>query len=587
MKQQSISRRRLMTLFRRFSPCMREDITKNILNMVAVVLATLVGVAIIWMVGKTFDALNNSQFDNLPSYILIFISLVVILQLLRYVNFYLFEWMQQRVIHLVRREVYQHLLELSVPYKNKVAAGDILTRLSQDVTLLSELLVIMPVQLFSFGITLILYVSVLFYVDSLLAAVVLAAIPLLLLQQRYFLPKTRGTARDFLKQQGAMSAYETESLSNIQGIASFFTNAKMLCGFDLCFSKLRRAAMHNLLLNNLFVVSFELVIAVAAVVLVAVGVFRISQQALTLGGLVNFLLYLGYLSVPLRGLAKVPVESQMRASAAERVADILDAEPDVKQRTDALELGRIKKSIEFNAVNFSYPGGKRVLCDFNLNIHAGEVVAIMGQSGIGKTSIARLLMRLYDPQRGKIMLDGIDIRDLKISALRSQVAVVWQEPFLIDDSVFNNLLMCVPDATEEQMLSVLQQAHADKFIANFPQGNETHLGPHGGKLSAGQKQRLAIAQALLRKPSLLILDEATSGLDSESEVYIRRSIMNYRQYGTVIIIAHRMSTVMDADRIVYMERNGMLVSGTYNELKEQHEAFRQALSYQQSSDLHV
>jgi len=570
----------IVKLYARFYEYIRPYSRRNIINICLILGMISIGAVLIWMVGQGFDAFRRADFDIVPKYLIGFIALVVVLQSLRFASYYLVEWMQQRVINSVRREMYAHILELGTPFQDKSASGDLLARLAQDVVRVSEFLILMPIQLFTYGITLIIYIGLLFYIDSGLTVLALILVPMIFIHQRYFVAKTRKAAQSFLSYQGRMSAFEEESLRNIQGIATFSASASMLARFDRLFSSFRRSAMHNLILNNAFIVSFELLIAVAAILLVTVGVYRIDQDALTIGGLINFLLYLGYLSVPLRGLANVPIESQIRAVAAERVATIMDEELTVKDDKSAVELLSTRGDIVLRNVDFSYHDDTRLVKNLSLHIRSGEHLAIMGESGVGKTTLAKLILRIYDPDCGQILLDGVDIRDITLRSLRAHIAVVWQDPFFIDDSIYENLRLSKPDASKKQIRAALREAGADKFIERLPGKYETHLGHQGSQLSTGQKQRIAIAQALLKQASILVLDEATSSLDSDSELAIKLALQRLPRHCTVIIITHRMSTADVADRILYLNRNGSTTVGTLAELQMNHDIFRRTVSYQ-------
>lgn len=571
---------RIVELYKGFFCYLRSDIYKIILNIIVISCVIFIGAIIIWMVGQGLDALGQTNFSVLPSYLLGFLAFVVLLQVLRYLNYYLIEWMQQRIINSVRRKMYQHLLTLGVPFKDKYAAGELLTRLSQDVVRVSEFLVLMPSHIFTYGFTLVFYFGILFYIDPWLTLLTVLLAPLIFFHQRIFIGKTRKAAHDFLTCQGSMGAFEEESIRNIQGVVTFTATRVMTNRFDNLFFTFRRAAMKNLLLNNAFVVSFELLIAIAAILLVAAGVYRIEHTALTAGGLVNFLLYLGYMSVPLRGLANVPIESQVRAVATQRVKEILDQQPEICDKSTAINLSQISSAINFNNVDFKYHEKIPTLQNLSLNICAGEFIAIMGESGVGKSTLAKLLLRFYDPVKGSIYIDGIDIRDISLESLRSHIAVVWQEPFLIDGTIYDNLMLCKADATEIEMKKALQDAYAYDFIQKLPQGDKTYLGKNGTQLSSGQKQRIAIAQALLKKASILILDEATSALDSKSESAVQKALNKLHGKCTVIVIAHRLSTIINSDRVIYINNDGTVETGSCFELHKKHNQFREMIAHQ-------
>ena len=570
----------LIHSIRRFAKFLRPDTGRLAINAIVILGIVASSAVLIWMVGHGFDLLHAGRFEDLPGYFLAVTALVVLLQLLRYANYYLYEWMEQRVIFSIRRALYAHLLLLSTPVKTQYAAGDLLARLAQDVSRVSQLLVLVPGQLFTHGLTFLVYVAVLLWMEPRLTLVALALSPLFWLHQRYFSARMRRCSGQFLARQGDMSAFEEASLANLQGISSFNAEPEMMTRFSQLFADFRRAAMRNLLTQNAFIVSFELLAALCAIVLVVLGVGAIGRGVLTLGGLINFLLYTGYLTRPLQGLANIPVESQIRAAAAVRVAEILDSAPMVHERTPALSLLKVMGAVRFADVGFAYADTPRMLQGFHLDIQPGEFIGLVGASGSGKSTLARLLLRFYDPVEGAIYLDGHDLRDLRVASLREHLAVVWQEPFLLDDSVRANLLLANANASEAEMITAARHAQAHEFILQLPQGYETTLGAQGARLSSGQKQRLAIAQALLKKSSLLIFDEATSALDAQSELALQQALAVARRGRTTIVIAHRYSTLQGVDRIVYLNGNGSADIGTHAELSAHHEGYRVALAHQ-------
>lgn len=570
----------LAQAFRRFAPYLKPDALRIMVNTVVVLAATICAALLIWMVGHGFDLLHASRFQELPQYFLAVTALVLLLQGLRYLNYYLYEWMEQRVIFSIRRALYAQLLLLSTPVKTHYAAGDLLTRLAQDVSRVSQLLVLVPGQLFAYGLTFLVYVTVLLWLEPRLTVVALALLPLFWLHQRYFSVRTRRSSGKFLARQGDMSAFEEQSLANLQGINSFNAETAMLTRFARLFSSFRLAAMRNLLTQNAFVVSFELLAALCAIVLVVFGVEAIGRGALTLGGLINFLLYIGYLAKPLQGLANIPVESQIRSAAAARVAEILDTVPVVQERIPAQVLTEVSGEVRFADVSFAYPGAAVMLDHFNLSIRPGEFIGLVGPSGTGKSTLARLLLRFYDPTAGAIYLDGHDLRELSLASLRAHVAVVWQEPFLLNDSVRANLLLANADASETALIDAARHAQAHEFITQLPQGYDTPLGAQGARLSSGQRQRLAIAQVLLKKSSLLIFDEATSALDAQSEMALQNALAFVRRGRTTFVIAHRYSTLQGVDRIVYLNGDGSADIGTHAELSQHHAGYRAALAHQ-------
>lgn len=571
------SKSSLVPALRRFIIYARKDVLVLVLNMLLAAFITLLGALMIWTVGWGINSLRSNGFSQAPMLLGFFATALITLQGLRYLSHYIYEWMQQRVIYAIRRDAYEHLLRLSLAFRDTHEAGDILSRLGQDITRVSELIVVTPGRLFAHAVTLLTYVSILFYIDYRLALAALCMGPLFWLHQKYFSRKARIRSREFLAEQGKMGGFEEESLANLEGINAFAAERSMLERFDQRFERYRVAAMSNLLLNNLFVVSFELLAGLAAVVLIAIGFFNVSRGYLGIGELVNFLLYLLYLSVPLRGLANVPVESQIGASAAERVAHILDASPMIEESAQAVDLGRVKGELRFDRVDFGFCGSPLLLSNFSLQVNVGEFVAVLGHSGVGKSSFAKMLQRFYDPLAGSITLDGVDLRQLKLTCLRANVSVVSQEPFIIDDTVSANLRLAQPLATEAQIEQALHDAYAWEFVADLAQKTQTRLGARGSRLSVGQRQRIALARAFVKGAPILILDEATSALDSRSEQFVQQAIEQRRRNSTLFVIAHRYATIMHADKIVYFMGQGECMVGTHAQLIERCEPYRESM----------
>lgn len=571
---------KLLPVFNRFFVYLKKDKKYFYLNFVLIAITIAFSAVLIWMVGQVIDALQNKQFNELTKYLIIFSLLIPVLQGLRYLNRYLYEWLQQRIIYSIRRHMYSHLLALSMPFKGKYAKGDLLTRLGQDIIRIAGLLVIIPSYLFSHSLTFVTYLGILFYINYQLAMLAIFLIPIFIGHQRFFSRKTKQASREFLSWQGKMGGFEEETLSNMQGIVSFGAEPAMLERFDTFFSSFRSSAMRHLLLNNGFVITFELLAALAALFFIGMGVYSIQLGHLTTGELVNFLLYLGYLVVPLQGLSNIPVESQIRIAAAERVTGIVDAIPTVQNANKPVILYSTQGHISFKNIDFSYDKETPILKNLNIEIEPGEFVALVGPSGAGKSTLAKLLLRFYDPDRGQIMIDNHDLKEIDLASLRSQIAVVWQQPFLVNGTVFDNMRLSKADASDSEILHALQIAHAHEFLRRLPDGYETRLGTHGSMLSVGQAQRIALAQAFLRKAPVMLLDEATSALDSHSEHAIQKAYSELHGNCTMIIIAHRYATIAGADRIIYLNGDGSVDVGTHNELFEHHQHYRQASLHQ-------
>jgi ABC-type multidrug transport system fused ATPase/permease subunit len=310
------------------------------------------------------------------------------------------------------------------------------------------------------------------------------------------------------------------------------------------------------------------VAAMGTVIVLGAGSVMVIDGSLTLGTLVAFLSYTISFYEPINRLTEIDNVFQEAIAAGERIFELLDTTADIKDAPDAVELPPLLGDVSFEQVHFRYGTGDKVLQDVTFHMAPGEVVALVGPSGAGKTSIANLLCRFYDPIDGQITVDGIDLRQAELCSLRSQVAVVLQDTFLFNVSVRENLLYGKPDATDEEMLAATKAAYAHGFIESLPEGYDTEIGERGVKLSGGQKQRLALARALLADPRILILDEATSSVDAEAEYLIQQALDAVLQGRTALVIAHRLSTIRNADKIIALEEGRIVEVGDHRELME-------------------
>jgi subfamily B ATP-binding cassette protein MsbA len=301
---------------------------------------------------------------------------------------------------------------------------------------------------------------------------------------------------------------------------------------------------------------------------------EIAAERMTVGGLVSFLAALMMLYKPLKDVTKVNMALQLALSSARRVFELIDSASEIVQKPDARELSSFSNAIRYENVSFRYGNEESVLHDIDLTIRRGETVAIVGPSGAGKTTLVNLLPRLYDPTAGRITFDGVDLKDASLASLRRQIGIVTQDTVLFDTTARENIAYGRSPAREQAVRSAASAAFADEFLARLPDGYETRLGEDAGRLSGGQKQRLAIARALYKDAPILILDEATSQLDSESEALVARALTNLMEGRTTLVIAHRLSTVRRADRILVLDRGRLVESGTHQQLLTRNGLYR-------------
>jgi ABC-type multidrug transport system fused ATPase/permease subunit len=567
-------------VYRRFWPQVRGDWRAMVADYATIAAAVWTNAAMIWLIGMPFNLLQQGAYDQIPAVLAVFAAVVLFNQGMQYAGGMLTQWIGLRAIGRLRNALLARLLLLSFPVAGRIAKGDLLARLSNDVDQLKACIVDAPVYLGSHVLTLTLYVFMLFWIDARLAALALLIVPVYVVHQRYFALRKRRVAQTFLEKNAKLLAFEDEALTNLRSVSSATAEDQVARLHGAVFEDARVWAMKDRGLEYAFATTFSLLIYITGLAIVLMGIDGVRHGRFGAGELVSFLLYLGYLTVPARGFAQIFLQLAGNLGAAERVLQILDQPPAVQERHDARPLTVASGAIELRDLAFAYPGGPPLYAGLNLLIAGGETVALVGPSGVGKSTLANLLLRFYDPDRGRIAIDDQDIRDVTLHSLRQAVAMVWQEPLLISATIRENLLMVRPDADDAMLRRACVASHAAEFIDALPFGIETRIGADGVTLSAGQKQRLAIAQAFLRDAPILVLDEATSALDSHSERVVVAALDALRQGRTTLIIAHRYSSIQAAQRVLYFNGDGTLTVGRHAELMASHPGYRSAVEWQ-------
>ena len=466
----------------------------------------------------------------------------------------------------LRVGLYDYLQRLSLSFFERTSTGELMSRVTNDVNALehfvthgSALTVVDLLRLAGGAV-------VLFWLDARLALLVLLPVPVLAVSLRYFNTRIRPVYRRVRARLGDINAQLQDSLSGIQVIQAFAQEDRALERFATDSENYYRARVQGFRYWATFFPAMRFVASLGMVIVLGIGATMVVHGELSLGTLIAFLSYVTSFYQPINRLTEIDRIFQEAIAAGERIFELLDETSDIKDAPDAVELPPIQGEVSFQDVHFRYGTGDEVLRHVTFNMSPGEVVALVGHSGAGKTSIANLLCRFYDPIQGRITVDGHDLRKVELASLRSQVAVVLQDTFLFNTTVRENLLYGKPDASAEELVAAASAAYAHDFIMALPDGYDTEIGERGIRLSGGQKQRLALARAILADPNILILDEATSSVDAEAEYLIQQALESVLEGRTALVIAHRLSTIRNADKIIALEKGRIIEVGDHQEL---------------------
>jgi subfamily B ATP-binding cassette protein MsbA len=498
---------------------------------------------------------------------LLIIALYATRGLLHYGHAYLMRYIGQGVIRDIRNQLFAHLLHMPLAYFHRHHTGTLMSRLTNDITFMQRAVSSSVNDVLRQGLTMLGLIGVAFYRDWFLATFAVLILPLASIPIVFLGRKLRRLNRRAQAQMGVLSTLLKEVLSGIKVVKAFGRESYEQQRFQQ-----RNAAFYNVTMravktDEIGSPIMEMLAALGVALVVFYGGRQVVHGASTPGTFFSFLTAVLWLYEPMRKLSNLNSTLQGGLAAADRVFDVLDQRHDPPTSDGQTELPPLRHRLLIRNVSMRYtPHTPFVLQNVNLQVEAGEVVALVGFSGAGKTSLVDLLPRFYDPQQGAILIDDVDIRQVSLASLRAQIGVVSQDIVLFDDTLRQNILYGNPQATEAQMIQAARAAYAHDFISRTPLGYDTVIGERGVRLSGGEKQRLAIARALLKNSPILILDEATSALDSESEQMVQYALDNLMKDRTTFVIAHRLSTVRHADKIVVLHQGKVVETGRHGEL---------------------
>ena len=541
--------------------------------LVSMITATLLGLAPPWLTGVVLidRVILARDASLLPWVVLGLLGAVLFRQVFDYVQRYLLAMLNQRVIHGLRYELYQHIQELPMGYFSRTPVGDLVSRQVSDVDALEDGLKGLITEA---GVHLVMIIGILGLLFSLNAQLTLFVLPFmaaLAAAIHFFRRFVRGSSLHVRDRMGRLATLATETLMGI-GIVKAFTMERAELGRLNRFSQnILRANLHLARLEGFYNASVEMILVGSTAVVIWFAAPDVLAGQMTVGALVA---YLARFQEPLKGLTRANFQIQKALGASQRIFAVLDVEPEDQRSPEAIALPRLRGGLKFHRVTFGYRPDKPVLKEFSLEMKPGEVIALVGPSGVGKTTLIGLLLRFYAPQGGKIWIDDYPIDTVDARDLREQIALVNQEPFLFSTTIRQNILYGKPGATEEEVVGAARAANIHNFIQGLPQGYDTSVGQRGLTLSGGQRQRIALARAFLKDAPVLLLDEATTSVDSEAEALIQEALANLMGGRTTLIIAHRLSSLNNANRVVVLEDGHITAEGSYRDLLAQEGLYR-------------
>lgn len=519
---------------------------------------------------RKLTALLGTQGDATTALILKYCTILVGAYLLRAICRFLSMWQAHvaawNFVGYLTSLCYDKLQSLSMRYYSDKQTGEIMSRMINDTRQL-EVLIAHSLPDMATNVIVVAGVAVMiFRINPLLALYTLIPVPFILLLSRLFTKKVAPLFKINQEVLAGLNGHTQDNLSGMKEIQAFGKEGKESLGMkDYC----RHYSFVNIranFYNAMYHPAVEFITSIGTVIVMGAGGYFVMRGRMSTADIVGFFMYLSLFYSPLTALARLAEDIQVSKACGSRVLELLDTESEIKEEDDAKDISTCSGDVRFDNVVFGYSGDSKVLDGISFDVKPGKMLALVGATGVGKTTIVSLLERFYDPQSGKITIDGHDIRHATLSSLRKNISIVLQDVFLFNGTVYENIAYGAENATEEEVYAAAKTACADEFIREMPEGYMTKIGERGVRLSGGQKQRIAIARAVLRKTPILVLDEATSAVDNETEAQIQKAIENLSGSHTLIVIAHRLTTIMKADDIIVLRDGKIAEEGTHDEL---------------------
>jgi ATP-binding cassette subfamily B protein len=539
------------------------------LTFLAMLGATGAGLAPPYLAGQAIDAgIVTGDTRALTLIVIAFLAVAVLYAAASFSQTYLIGWVGTRALQDLRERVFAHLQSMSIGFFTRRSPGVLISRMTNDIEALNQLVTSGVVTLFSSGLTLIGVVAIMLLLDLKLALVTFLTFPLVAIASVVFRVVSHGAYRATRERIAAVTAYLQETLSGVRVVRSFGQEPRHTAAMTELNEANREANMKTVFLNASYFPSIELLSAVGTAAIVLYGGTQSIEGAVQIGTIVAFIGYLQVFFDPIQQLSQLYTTYQQGMAALDKIFELLDTEPDMVDAPGAIDPGRLRGEIRMDGVWFAYADEEWALEAIDLHVPPGQTLALVGATGAGKSTLAKLVARFYDPQRGTVEVDGHDLRGVRQQALRRQLGIVPQEGFLFSGSVRENIAFGRPEASLAEIEEAAAVVGASEFVAALPEGIETEVGERGVQLSAGQRQLVAFARALLAEPRILILDEATSNVDVRTERTIERGLGRLLAGRTAIVIAHRLSTIRRAGKIAVLEHGRIAEAGTHEELIE-------------------
>lgn len=541
------------------------------LAFLTVIITTIVRLAAPILIGVyTLDHAIKNKDQNL---LWTLVAIIFGLYLVSYIaNIFRIRWMNQlgqNVIYDLRKHLFTHVQSLSHRFFDSRSAGSILVRIMNDINSLQELFTSGVINLLMDMILLIGVIAVLFSLSPSLSIAVMIILPLMFFISTSLRRNIRRSWQNVRLKQAKLNSHLNESIQGIRVTQAFNQETENIAFFDGVNTETYESWRSATRKNAMFRPFVEMSNALGTAILLWYGTTLIADGSLTIGKFVSFAFYLGMFWEPISRMGQVYNQLLMGMASSERIFEFLDEKPLVDEKDNAKHLDEIKGKIEFDEVEFSYDQKRLALKGISLTMEAGETVALVGHTGSGKTSIANLITRFYDPTSGRVKIDGVDIRDVTVSSLRSRISVVLQDTFIFSGTIMENIRFGRPDATDEDVIRAAKAVGADDFILKLKNGYDTEVEERGNILSVGERQLLSFARTLLADPSIIILDEATASIDTETELIIQNALRTLLKGRTAIMIAHRLSTIREADKIFVLNHGEIEEFGNHQELMRQ------------------